>query len=188
MPDSIAFAEFGRNFVHLVITAERVRTTIGAVVGDAVAVGPLTAGPADAARATLRGRLVDVDVTGEHSPDEDVLRFHAVLRVDCTLAVKAPVIDKRYRGQLTVPLDLVVRTVAPVRLVIDVRPPAPADIGVQLTAGDRSGRLLQRLGNIDAQVQAQAAVEVAKRVEDPETRRHREVDILAMVDDVWMPD
>ena len=73
------------------------------------------------------------------------------------------------------------------RLVIDVEPPEAADIGVKLDAKDRSGRLIQVLGNIDGEVRTRAAAEVARRVEAPEARRHREIDILAMVDDVWRP-
>ena len=109
------------------------------------------------------------------------------MRLDCTLAVKAPVFDKRYRGTLTIPLLLHVRTASPVRLVIDVEPPSPPDIGVELESRDRSGRLIQVLGNIDGEVRTRTAAEVARRVEAPEARRHREIDVLAMVDDVWRP-
>jgi hypothetical protein len=184
--DRIAFDQFGHNFVHEVVTADRVAATIASVVGERIEVGPIAAGPADAAKATLRGQLAGVDVES-HGTDDDALRFSALVRLDCTLAVKAPVIDKRYRGTLTIPLLLHVRTASPVRLVIDVEPPSAQDIGVELEAKDRSGRLIQILGNIDGEVRTRAAAEVARRVESPEARRHREIDILAMVDDVWRP-
>jgi len=169
-----------------VVNADRVAATIASVVGERIEVGPMAAGPRDAARASLRGKLASVDVSpaGE---DEASLRFSAVVRIDFTLAVKAPIINKRYRGTLTIPLDLDVRTAPPLRLVIDVDPPASQDIGVELASGDRSGRLIQVLGNIDGEVRVQAAAEVARRVEAPEARRHREIDVLAMVDDVWRP-
>jgi hypothetical protein len=182
----ITFDEFGRNFMREVVTADRVGTTIASVVGERIEVGPMAAGPRDAARASLRGKLAGVDVSpaGE---DEATLRFTAVVRIDFTLAVTAPVINKRYRGSLTVPLRLVVYTASPLRLVIDVEAPSPPDIGVELESGDRSGRLIQILGNIDGEVRVRAAAEVARRVEAPEARRHREIDVLAMVDDVWRP-
>lgn len=181
-----SFDEFGHNFVREVVTPARIADTIASIVGERIEVGPLSAGPADAATASLRGRLagVDVDPAGDEG---DTLKFAALVRLDCTLAVKAPVIDKRYRGSLTIPLLLHVRTASPVRLVIDVEPPSAPDIGVELEAKDRSGRLIQRLGNIDGEVRTRAAAEVARRVEDPEARRHREINILAMVDDVWRP-
>lgn len=184
--EHISFDQFGRSFMHEVVTPDRVGATIASVVGDRIEVGPLAAGPGNAARASLRGTLAGVDVspTGE---DGDSLRFSAIVRLDCTLAVKAPVLNKRYRGALTIPLRLVVRTATPLRLVIDVEPPSAADIGVELDAGDRSGRLIQILGNIDDEVRTRAAAEVADRVEAPEARRHREIDVLAMVDDVWTP-
>jgi hypothetical protein len=68
-----------------------------------------------------------------------------------------------------------------------VEPPSAPDIGVELESKDRSGRLIQLLGNIDGEVRARAAAEVARRVESPEARRHREIDVLAMVDEVWRP-
>ncbi|MBV8983068.1 MAG: hypothetical protein JO248_01315 [Acidimicrobiia bacterium] len=182
----ISFDQFGRSFMHEVVTAARVAATIASVVGERIEVGPIAAGPGNAARASVRGTLAGVDVSpaGE---DDDSLRFSAVVRLDCTLAVKAPVLNKRYRGALTIPLRLVVRTMSPLRLVIDVEPPSPHDIGVELDSGDRSGRLIQILGNIDDEVRTRAAADVAERVEAPEARRHREIDVLAMVDDVWKP-
>jgi len=184
--EHISFGEFGCNFMREVVNADRVAATIASVVGERIEVGPMAAGPRDAARASLRGKLAGVDVSpaGE---DEASLRFSAVVRIDFTLAVKAPIINKRYRGTLTIPLDLDVRTAPPLRLVIDVDPPSSQDIGVELASGDRSGRLIQVLGNIDGEVRVQAAAEVARRVEAPEARRHREIDVLAMVDDVWRP-
>ena len=184
--EHIAFDQFGHNFVREVVTADRVAATIASVVGESIEVGPIAAGPADAAKATLRGKLAAVDVE-PHGADADSLKFSALVRLECTLAVKAPILDKRYRGTLTIPLLLHVRTASPVRLVIDVEPPEAADIGVKLDAKDRSGRLIQVLGNIDGEVRTRAAAEVARRVEAPEARRHREIDVLAMVDDVWRP-
>ena len=187
--DHITFDQFGRNFLREVVTAERVAATIASVVGERIEVGPIAAGPRDAARATLRGKLADVDVSlaeGAHR-DGEAMRFTALVRLDFTLAVKAPVINKRYRGTLTIPLLLDVRAAPPLRLVIDVEPPSPPDIGVALESRDRSGRLIPVLGNIDGEVRARAAAEVARRVESPEARAHREIDVLAMVDDVWRP-
>jgi len=186
--EHIRFDQFGHNFMREVVTAERVAATIATVVGERIEVGPMAAGPRDAARATLRGKLADVDVSLADGPEDgEAMRFTALVRLNCTLAVKAPILDKRYRGTLTIPLLLHVRTASPVRLVIDVEPPDAADIGVELEAKDRSGRLIQVLGNIDGEVRTRAAAEVARRVEAPEARRHREIDILAMVDDVWRP-
>jgi hypothetical protein len=184
--DHISFDQFGHDFMRQVVTADRVAATIATVVGERIDVGPMAAGPRDAAQASLRGKLAGVDVSAA-GEDGDILRFTAEVRLDCTLAVKAPVFNKRYRGTLTIPLQLDVRTAPPLRLVIDVEPPAPADIGVELESKDRSGRLIQVLGNIDGEVRSQAAAEVARRVEAPEARRHREIDVLAMVDDVWRP-
>jgi hypothetical protein len=185
--ERISFDQFGRNFLREVVTADRVAATIASVVGERIEMGPMAAGPRDAAQASLRGKLADVDVSLVGEGRADALRFSALVRLECTLAVKAPVLNKRYRGVLTIPLMLDVRTASPLRIVIDVEPPAPADIGVELEAKDRSGRLIQILGNIDGEVRTRAAAEVARRVESPEARRHREIDVLAMVDDVWRP-
>jgi hypothetical protein len=182
----ISFDQFGHNFMREVVTPNRIAATIASLVGEHIEVGPIAAGPKDAAKASMRAHLagVDVELVGE---GENELRFSAVVRLDCTLAVRAPVINKRYRGTLTIPLRLHARTASPVRLVIDAEPPAAADIGVELSAKDRSGRLIQVLGNIDGEVRTRAAEEVARRVEAPEAREHREIDVLAMVDDVWRP-
>src|SRR3954470_20208686 len=117
--EHISFGEFGQNFMREVVTPARVADTIASVVGERIEVGPLSAGPADAATATLRAKLAGVDVESVGG-DDGALRFSAVVRLECTLAVKAPVLDKRYRGTLTIPLRLSARTASPVRLVIEV--------------------------------------------------------------------
>ncbi|GEM_PF-5662081 len=185
--EHISFDQFGHNFLREVVTPDRVAATIASVVGDTIEVGPVRGGPGHAARATMRGKLAGVDVTPGDGGDGDVLHFVAEVRLDCTLAVKAPAINKRYGGAVTIPLHLNVRTASPLRLVIEVEPPSPPDIGVELESGDRSGRLIQLLGDIDGEVRTRAAEEVARRADAPEARRHREIDILAMVDDVWQP-
>ena len=118
--EHISFDQFGRNFMSKVVTAERVAATIASVVGERIEVGPMAAGPRDAAQASLRGKLADVDVSLADA-DADVgggqaMRFTALVRLDCTLAVKATVINKRYRGTLTIPLVLNVRTAPPLTL------------------------------------------------------------------------
>src|SRR3954453_39954 len=102
MAEHISFDEFGRNFMRKVVTAERVAATIASVVGEHIEVGPLAAGPGNAARGSLRAELVEVDVSPANvddgpAHDGEVMRFTAIVRLDCTLAVKAPVINKRYR-------------------------------------------------------------------------------------------
>ena len=53
--EHISFDQFGRNFMRHIVTTERVGAAIASVVGERIEVGPMAAGPRDAARASLRG-------------------------------------------------------------------------------------------------------------------------------------
>src|SRR5439155_457809 len=78
----IPFDQFGHNFMREVVTTERVAATIATVVGERIEVGPMAAGPRDAARATLRGKLADVDVSLADGPEDgEAMRFTAVVRL-----------------------------------------------------------------------------------------------------------
>lgn len=182
--DEISFEELGVNFVTHVVTPERVAATIAHVAGSEVKVGPMNAGPGGAASVSAVGRIGTVTAVNTwRSP----LSFDATIPIDISLDVRIAGASHRYSGSLTVPLHITLRALAPVILRFDIDPVQPDEVGVELSAEGIRAKVLQRIGDIDEEVRRAVASTVTERLDSPQARAVREIDILQRVTDVWEP-
>lgn len=182
--DYISYETFGANFVRYAVTPERIATSMTRVAGDSVDVGPMAAGPGGIATVTATGRIGVIDVRPDPAPG-DQLRFTATLPIDLDLEVKLGPVGNRYSGEVKVPLAMTVRAAAPLTLVIDITPVTPRDVVVDLRSLSVGGDVIQRVGNMDAEVQAQVAKVVNERVNSDRAMETRVIDVAALVDESW---
>ncbi len=178
----ISYERFGVNFVRHAVTAEKIAPAIADVAGDTVAVGPLAAGPGGIASVSATGRIGTIAVRPE--PGE-LLRFVATMPIDLDLDVRIGPVVNRYSGKVEVPLAMTARVAEPLTLVIDVDPVIAGDIRVTLQPENPGGDLLQRLGNMDAEVRSQVARFVNDRLTSDEAVAARTIDVAAIIDDAW---
>jgi hypothetical protein len=183
--DEITYERFGVNFVHHVVTPERVAETIKRVSGADVKAGPMAAGPGGAASVTATGRIGEIEVHVASAKER--VAFTAVIPLDLQLDVRVAGTGHRYQGRVRVPLQLRVRAVEPVTIVIDVDPVLSDKVEVELSAEGMRAKFLQRLGNIDDEVRRAVAEIVNERLASESAREVRNLDILSFVDDAWNP-
>lgn len=183
MGDRIRYGQLGRNFVYSVVTPERVAATIAHVAGQAVDVGPMRAGPGDAATVTATGTIggIEARVTSRYEP----LELEASIPIELSLHVRVAGTQHRYRGRVVVPLRLRVVATEPVVLTIDIAEVLPREIDVTLEAGGLPGRLLRRVGNIDTEVRRTVATVVNDRLSSPDGMAARRIDVLEEVDEIF---
>lgn len=180
--DYISYEKFGVNFVRHAVTAERVAASLTEMAGDRVEVGPTAAGPGNIASATATGRIGAVRVT----PDPgELVRFMAVLPIDLDLDVRLGPVSNRFTADVEVPLALTVRTAEPLTLVIDINNVTPSDVRVTLRSTSVGGDVLQRVGNMEAEVQTEVARTVNARLISKEARVARIIDVAALVEKSW---
>lgn len=180
--DYLSYEQFGVSFVRYAVTPERVAASMADVAGEAVEVGPLPAGPGGIATVKATGQIGAIEVT----PDPgDILRFRAVLPIELDLEVRLGPVPNRYNGEVKVPLALTVRAAAPLMLVIDIDPITPRDVHVDLQSSSVGGDVIQRVGNMDAEVQAQVAKVVNERINSERAMETRVIDVAALVDESW---
>jgi len=182
----ISYEQFGNNFVTQVVTPERVAATIARVAGSEVKAGPMQAGPGGAASVTATGRIGEI--TARVVFADTRLAFEATVPIALELGVRVAGVTHRYKGSLTVPLYLSVRAIEPVTIAIDIEPISPDNVQVRLSAEGVRARLLQRLGNVDDQVRRTVAKVVTERLDSPEAKEVRNLDILGYVDKAWNAD
>ena len=61
--EEMTYEEFGRKFFEVAVTEERVGGAIGAIAGDAFAMGPMGQGPGGIAKVTAKVRVMEPRVT-----------------------------------------------------------------------------------------------------------------------------
>ncbi len=184
--EEISYEQFGVNFVTQVVTPERVAATIARVAGSEVKAGPIAAGPGGAASVTAAGRIGEIKARVMFADTR--LAFEATIPIALELNVRVAGATYRYKGTLTVPLHLSLRAVAPVTIAIDIDPISPGEVDVQLSADGVRAKVLQRLGNVDEEVRRTVAKIVTERLDSPEAKEVRNLDILGYVDKAWNQD
>jgi hypothetical protein len=181
-PDWCDYAEFGRRFFGLLVTAERVAGAVDGLAGRTIEIGPIPVGPAGLARATVTGRVgTPVAVRREGEP----LGFRLTVPADVDLLVEVGLQANRFHGTVGVGLDLVVRAVRPLRMVIDIDPPLPADVTVDLAPDGLRASLLQAFAGMNDEIAKFVARFVSREIASPAVVAACDIDIAARVDAAW---
>jgi hypothetical protein len=183
--EEISYEQLGVNFVTHVVTPERVAATIAGVAGDEVRVGPMHAGPGNAASVTAVGRIGEV--TARVAWNAAPLVFDATIPIDLSLEVRIAGATHRYNGTLAVPLRITARAGAPVTLAFEIAPISPADVRVKLSASGVRARLLQRIGGVDDEVRRAVASAVNERLDSEQAKAVRQIDVMRYVEESWTP-
>ncbi|WP_043731438.1 hypothetical protein [Nocardia asiatica] len=175
--DWIDYGRFGHRFFSRLVTRERVLDVVERLAGRPIEVGPLRTGPRASAVVTVRGavrlpRLVDRSA--------DLVAFDLMLPVSLDITVDV-LKANRYRADLEVPLVLTAGAADPLRVVIDVPPPDPADIRMEFTAHGARAAALGALAGIRKQVVAQVAAVIRRELADPAMRT---IDVAARIDGI----
>ncbi|MEA2434623.1 MAG: hypothetical protein QOG54_2080 [Actinomycetota bacterium] len=175
----IPYEEFGVNFVKLAVTPERIKAAVEETGGGSFQFGPMGVGPGGVAVVKADGQMGEVHVEMIEGPE---LRFEAMLPIDMNLEVRLAGVPNRYRGVIDVPLSLIVRTQKPLCLLIEVEPVAARDVKVDLRSDGISAQMLQKVGNMDEEVQRQVARVVNERINAESAKASREFDIATMIE------
>ncbi|MGH9246536.1 MAG: hypothetical protein ACRD29_19940 [Acidimicrobiales bacterium] len=183
---AVSYEEFGVNFVTGVVTADRIREAIASVSRETITVGPLRAGPAEAAVVEAVGTVGAAEV--ERADVDRTVGFAARVPIHLCLDVRIGGRRSRFGGEVTVKLHITVRTLLPLTLAFDVDRVRRRDVLVSLQASSTVSRLLGTLGRIDEQVRRQVVDWVNEMVDSDEARELREIDVLSLVDRAWRPD
>ena len=182
MNEYISYEQFGVNFVRHAVTADRIAASITETSGSTIEEGPTPVGPGGIATARSTGRIGTVRVAPRPG---DLLGFDAVLPIELDLEIKVGPISNRYRGLVEVPLKMTVHVVQPLTLVIEIAPVVPAEVRVDLRSTNLGADVLQQMGNVDAEVQAQVARTVNEKMNTPEAKAARVIDVGAQIDESW---
>ncbi|MEU7764469.1 hypothetical protein AB0B25_05025 [Nocardia sp. NPDC049190] len=175
--DFIDYDEFGRRFFARVVTRDRVFDVVERLAGRPIEVGPLRAGPRNAASVSVRGS-VRVPRLVERSAEPVAFDLTLPVSLDITVEVLKA---NRYRADVEVPLVLTARAADPLVVVIDVPPPDFDDIRLEFIAHGVRAATLGVFAGIKKHIVAQVARVVGSELADPYSRT---IDVAARIDGV----
>jgi hypothetical protein len=182
----VSYQDFGAALIDEVVTPARIERAVADVAGGQVEVGPLGVGPGDAASVLAKGTIgtpaahpVDPEANGTR-------RFLVTIPVELRLSVKVAGTLHRFESTVQVRLRLAVRTAAqPLSIVIDIAPPDPADMDVEVRASGMTARVLGRLGNIDAKIRKEVVGFIGNRLDAPDARAATIINVGDTVESIW---
>jgi hypothetical protein len=182
----VSYQEFGAALIDEAVTPARIEHAVAEVAGNRVEVGPLLVGPGDAASVVAKGEIGAPTAKPAAAEDDGTRRFTVTIPVELHLSVKVAGTLHRFESTVQVHLRLAVRTAArPLSLIIDIAPPEPFDLEVDVRASGMVGRVLGRLGDDDGKIRREVVGFIRARVESDDARAARVINISDAVESVW---
>ncbi|MFI9634419.1 hypothetical protein ACIHAX_17200 [Nocardia sp. NPDC051929] len=180
--DSISYADFGRRFLEYAASEARIAGAFDQLTGSAFDFGPIGVGPGRLAKVTAQVRLGSSRLSRR---DDETIAFELIIPLEVDLLLHLAVDRHRFHVQGTVHLHLTVRTAAPLRVVIDIAEPRPADVHIDVAAATRRGQLLRVLAGVDHEIRRFVARYISAEIRKPHIAAVRDIDVAQRLDDAW---
>ncbi|GAC56031.1 hypothetical protein GOHSU_02_01770 [Gordonia hirsuta DSM 44140 = NBRC 16056] len=174
MPEYVSYEEFGRNFFEVAVTESRIAAAFSAIAGEEFQVGPLPAGPGGVVKVVADVRIAEPQIARTVG---ELITFtvELPLAIGLLIDLKLDRIHYDVAGLITLPLT--VRCAKPLELRIEVDPPAPRDVFVDVNSRNMRGEIIRNLAQVDAEIRRVIAKTVAEEIDKPEVRRARYIDV-----------
>ncbi len=175
----IDYGAWGERFFATAVTTERVLAGVNVLAGRPIDVGPMGVGPGRLVKVSAKGRIGHA--TGERSGGNPIT-FRIELPVDLEFFIDFGMDKQHFDAQVSVPLHIAARGRDDLAIVLDVTPPAPAEVVVRLTAQGVRASLTGRVANIDGELRRFIAKYVAREIDQPTVRAATVIDVAGAID------
>ncbi|MGV3563995.1 MAG: hypothetical protein ACO1ON_12020 [Nocardioides sp.] len=175
----ISYAAWGRAFFREAVSVERVLAAVNVLSGQPVDLGPLGVGPGRVARVTAQGAIGEA---WGHRVGDDPVAFAVRLPVAVTFTLDLGVDKQVFAADLEVPLLITGRARADLTITLDIEPPRPHQIAVDLRAQGLRASLTKHAAGVQGELQRFVARYVAREVEKDYVLRVRTIDVSAAID------
>ena len=137
MPTRCSYEEFGALFFRAAVTPERILGAVDGIAGQPIDFGPMGVGPGRIARVTAKGQIGEATAT--EIPGIPI-SYRLVVPVDLDFTVDLQVEKHRFHASVEVPLTVTAHATRDLRIIVDVTPPNPDELELDLAAeGMRAG-------------------------------------------------
>lgn len=170
----LTYEQFGRRFFEVAVTEARIGSAFTAIAGESFDVGPIGSGPGGLVKVLAKVRVNEPVITREVG---EVISFVVKLPLHIGITVDLKVDRIRYDVDGLVTLPLTVLCAEPLQLRIEVDPPRPRDVFVDVSSRNMRGEIIRNLAQVDDEIRRVIAKFVATEVDKPEIRKARLIDV-----------
>jgi len=181
-PSRCTYEEFGELFFRAAVTPERILGAVDGIAGKPIDFGPMGVGPGRIARVTAKGQIGDATAT--EIPGIPI-SYRLVVPVALDFTVDLQVEKHRFHADVEVPLTVTAHATRDLRIIVDVTPPNPDELELDLAAEGMRATLLKRVAGIDGELRRFVAKYVARELEKPHIVATREIDVGVSIDVAW---
>jgi hypothetical protein len=181
-PARCTYEEFGALFFRAAVTPERVLGAVDGIAGEPIDFGPMGVGPGRIAQVTAKGQIGQATATALSGTP---ISYELVIPVDLDFTINLQVEKERFHASVEVPLIVTAHATTDLRIVVDVTPPNPDQLKLDLAADGLRAGLLGRIANVDGELRRFVAKYVARELEKPHIAATREIDVGVSIDVAW---
>ncbi len=179
----ISYAQFGINFVRMVLHEQRILESIDRLLGEKVELGPMGAGPGRVfAKARATGWFQE---TYAQQMVGDLLVYRLFLPVAVDFEIDLAVDVHHFHAQVLLPLTLTVRVEHPLTIVWDITPPREDEVTITVETGKRRSAVLQRWAGLDDELRRFLIRVIVKELDKPHIRKATRIDMVSIIDAAW---
>jgi hypothetical protein len=176
------YEEFGELFFRAAVTPERILGAVDGIAGEPIDFGPMGVGPGRIARVTAKGQIGEAIATERPGTP---ITYELVIPVDLDFTINLQVEKERFHASVEVPLTVTAHATRDLRIVVDVTPPDPDELKLDLEADGLRAGLLGRIANVDGELRRFVAKYVARELEKPHIVATRNIDVGVSIDVAW---
>lgn len=176
------YEEFGALFFRAAVTRERIIGAVDGIAGKPIDFGPMGVGPGRIAQVTAKGQIGQATAT--ELPGVPI-SYELVVPVDLDFTINLQVEKERFHASVEVPLLVRAHATTDLRIVVDVTPPNPDELRLDLEAEGLRAGLLGRIANVDGELRRFVAKYVARELEKPHIVATRNIDVGVSIDVAW---
>lgn len=176
------YEEFGALFFRAAVTPDKILGAIDGIAGQPIDVGPMGVGPGRIAQVTATGQI-GAAVATERPGDE--IAYDVLLPVALDFTVNLQVDKDRFHANVEIPLVLTARSTTDLKIVVDITPPDPRQVTLELSAETLRASLLSKVANIDGELRRFVAKYVQREIAKPHITAARTIDLRAAIDSAW---
>lgn len=179
----ISYEQFGRHYIRRVLNPGRVADTIDALLGPTIELGPMGAGPGRAfASVKVFGRFTGcsaAEVPG------DLLTYGVDLPIAVTFTLELPFDTLTFDADVVVPLQLVIHTVAPTTIRMELLTPTEDQVGLSIQPSTRRGAVFQKITGLESELRRFLLKVVRVELAKPYIQKAMELDMEDLIEKAW---
>jgi hypothetical protein len=166
----MTYAEFGENFMRMVLHRQRVLASIDRVLGEKIELGPIGAGPGRVF-AKLRATGWFQPTSGVEIPG-DLLAYRVILPIDVDFEIEIARDVNRFRAKV-------------LTILWDITGPREDEVSISVETDKRRSAVLQKVAGLDAELRRFLMRVVEVELAKPHVKRATRLDMRDLIAGAW---